>query len=455
MEQGKCILNVTLIFLEWIHNLMCYFYRCRTAAVLTVEHRKGILASAATAPCSFHYCEGTVIESSSPITLSIPVLKKISSIPGQSHCVSLLTRPVSNRDADPIEQLVYLAAISCNSRLDEDAVEVYLVIESSVPFTKSQLSCLQNLVPIVKAELDVHKLKNELKFVVHALKSIEEEKATREERIDRVSWALNSQMATFQFLYFISSFSECSGFNDNIFWHEREHLYDDVEGSNSKHIRMAHTKTTVTIEDISDSLTSIVACINAEMNKATVVEIHYDMLHPKEKKGFGRHATRNVRFSLEENQSGGIVYQYSLLALKDNCCVAAFSERVGESSLFIPIGQLTSSPDGNYGGNAYVLAVSFTSEKALSAFLANTEHETNFHEMWNRDLPRPHADMIPLIRIDNSTSSIISKKLEPSSCSINFLFHTTLSIRKCLEVQNFNLLRKIDAVATVFFFSYD
>ena len=355
--------------------------------------------------------------------------------------MSILTRPVGKRDANPVEQFVYLAAASCHSSLEDQEIEVYLVMESLVPFTKNQMLSLQSLVPIVKAELDVQKLKNELKVVVYALKSIKEESVSRDERLENVSWALHSQMQSFQFLHFLSSFADCSGFNEDVFWHEKEHFYDDTDKS-VRGIPLCRTKTSVSIEDISDNLKSILKSISPDICSSGVVEVPSDKLVLKEK-GL---KNKGVRFALDENISDANIDHYSLLSLKDNCCVAVISQKVGESCLYVPIGQLTPSSSVNNEGNSYVLAVFFVNEKAIAEFLVNKEQSAFLQSLWHEKLPRPHADMIPMIRIDGPTSSILSKKLEPPSWSVNFLFHITLSIRKCLEVQNLKLLRKLDTV---------
>ena len=407
--------------------------RAINAAVLIAESdltSSGTTLSFARAPCVFHWKGGIVYENKGGV-LSVPisVLQKLLTSAGeQSHCRSILTTP-GVLDA---QHLMYVSVTACRS--NPDGVKIYLVIESSNPLTCRQFDALSTIAAITASELDVYKLKDENTLTVFALQRQSEEISKMEEKSEITKWLLEIHGITSQILSHHSKYSDCTAFSRDLFWSQHEHTtnslnasFDSVGRAQTSAISVAQQLPRLTVEDISLHTTHLLQAICPDCIDASVVEISREILLGDTEVSAAAHESRHVDIleplpSTATNSTSASSDQYCIIALRENCCLVLSCD--DSAQIYWPMGQLSYSRTGQLGGSAYVLQITFTDMISLQTFMSGDDkknYSTVLDSIWSPNFPTPHLTMLPVLKMDRKSHSVLSKKLEESSLGTNLV----------------------------------
>ena len=449
--------------------------RCINAAVLYIEHESTVATentknynTAAVSPCVFHWREGLVVENNGgSVTVPLVVLQKLAHDPSsgigndsskQSHCRSILTKPGPSQE----EQLLYIGVSKCTSALEH--VDVYLVLESDFPLNKRQIEALLSLMTITSAEMDVMRMKIENADNVQEMLKFELEVSNLEFEKENMRWLLEYNGLTSQMQTHHSTFLDGTAFLPDVFWNERE-LYED-DGDLRK--SMEETRP-LTLGDMSHHVYHLLRATCPDIISTIIVDItrqHFRNAVDKDVNMRDNIATTTSTSnstgnedcdeqmdteynSLDKSHRGVHAKSdsYSILSVKDSCVVVVTCDNddSAQAQLYMPIGQLSKTKNGENVGDAFVLEIVFKSSDALHHFLQGKGRESHskiVDSCWSPHLPIPHSKTVPIIRIDKGSSMLTSKKLEEASLGINLGLQATLSIRKAIEIQHMHASTK-------------
>ena len=454
--------------------------RCINAAVLYVQRNEisttesgNNYNAAAISPCVFHWLDGLVIENNGgSITVPLTLLQKLthdgSANPilstKQSHCRSILTTPGPSEE----ENLFYIGVTKCKSTLEH--VDLYLVLESKFPLNRRQLEALESFATIASAEMDVIRMKVENAINVEEMIKFELEVSNLEFQKANMKWLLEYNGLTSQMQTHHSTYLDGTAFLPDVFWNENEKYEDDGDLRKSM-----EENRPLTLGDMSHHVFHLLRATCSEITSTVIFDISRDNIRSDDRNVNLKSKNVSNNSYTDDNNGGNSTEDgenesqmdteynsldtlrkgmhvartnpYCLLSIRDNCVVVVTSEndKSNEAQLYVPVGQLAKSKNGETGGDAFVLEVVFSSANSLHNYLMGKDKESHSQivdSCWSPHLPIPHSKTLPVIRIDKSSSLLTSKKLEEASLGINMVLQATLSIRKTIEIQHMHASTK-------------